>query len=117
MVLTTGDGIDAAIGRATDPFPGFVATRVEHDAALNVMVFTLGSGRRLVIPVEDMQGLVHGTHEQLSHYELLGPGTAVYFPDLDADLYIEYLVKGSRGDRQWMCELAQRSGVDLSLAA
>lgn len=117
MDLTTEEELGVAMAEACDPPPAFVAKKVEHDAALNVMVFTLGNGGRLVIPVEDLQELAGGSHEQLSHAEILGPGTGIHWPDLDADLYVEYLVKGARGNAQWMRQLAERYGLVESLAA
>jgi len=116
MVMTTEDEIDAAIARAEDPDPSTVAKTVEYHPAVHVMIFTLGNGRRLVLPMEDLQGLGHASQEQLSHSELLGPGTAIYFPDLDVDFHVPSLVKGIYGNERWMRELASRGDVATKLA-
>ena len=42
----------------------------------------LSNGRRLVLPIEDVQGLGAATHKQLQNYELPGRGTGISFPDL-----------------------------------
>ena len=109
-VVTTDAEIDAALKRAKlhdiDP----LAQTVEHIPALNLLIVGLSNGRRLVLPVEDVQGLSKATHEQIQNYELLGRGTGIHFPELDVDLYVPALIEGVYGNRRWMAQLGRKGG-------
>jgi Protein of unknown function (DUF2442) len=109
-MITTDAEIDAAIERAKllDGEP--LARTVEHIQRLNLLIVGLTNGRRLVIPVEDIQSLEKATHRQLKHYELHGRGTDISFPELDVDLYVPALIEGVYGNRRWMAELGKRGG-------
>ncbi len=110
-VVTTDAEIETALNRArlhdSDP----VAQKVEHVAGLNLLIVGLSNQRRLVLPVEDLQGLEHATHEQLENYELPGRGTGISFPALDADFYVPALMEGVYGTRRWMTELGRKGGA------
>jgi len=110
-VVTTDAEIDAALKRAKlhdiDP----LAQTVEHIPALNLLIVGLSNGRRLVLPVEDLQGLGKATHEQIQNYELLGRGTGIHFPELDVDLYVPALIEGVYGNRRWMAQLGRKGGA------
>ena len=111
QVITTDREIQAALDRSklhdSDP----VARKVEHIPDLNLLIVGLSSGRRLVLPVEDLQGLDKATHKQLQNYELLGRGTGISFPDLDVDLYVPALIEGVYGNRRWMAQLGMKGGI------
>lgn len=87
-----------------------LAQTVEHVPGLNLLIVRLSNGRRLALPVEDIQGLGNATHEQLQDYELLGRGTGISFPDLDVDLYVPALIEGVYGNRRWMAQLGKKGG-------
>lgn len=116
QVTTTDAEIDAALGRATRLEGELVATAVEHIQDLNLLIVGLSNGRRLVLPVEEVQGLERATHEQMRHFELLGGGTGISFPELDVDLYVPALMEGVYGSRRWMAELGRKGGVTKSAA-
>jgi len=109
-VVTTDAGIEAALEKAklhdSDPR----ALTVEHVEGLNLLIVRLSNGRRLVLPIEDLQGLTNATHEQIQNYELLGRGTGIGFPELDADLYVPALIEGVYGNRRWMAQLGKKGG-------
>jgi hypothetical protein len=109
-VVTTDAEIDAALKRAklhdNDP----LAQTVKHVQALNLLIVGLSNGRRLVLPIEDVQGLGKATHKQIQNYELLGRGTGIRFPDLDVDLYVPALIEGVYGNRRWMAQLGKKGG-------
>ena len=109
-VVTTDAEIETALrnGRLHDT--DVVAETVEHIPGLNLLIIGLSNHRRLVLPVEDLQGLEHATHEHLQSYELLGRGTGVSFPALDADFYVPALIEGVYGTRRWMAELGRKGG-------
>jgi Protein of unknown function (DUF2442) len=109
-MITTDAEIDAAIERAKllDGEP--LARTVEHVHRLNLLIIGLTNGRRLVIPVEDVQGLERATHRQLKNYELHGGGSNISFPELDVDLYVPALIEGVYGNRRWMAQLGSKGG-------
>ena len=109
-VLTTDAEIEAALNRAKAHAGDPLAQGVEHIPALNLLIVTLSNQRRLVLPIEDLQGLENASHEQLQNYELLGHGTGISFPDLDVDLYVPALIEGVYGNRRWMAQLGRKGG-------
>ena len=111
QVVTTDLEIEDALQCAKLHEHDPVAQNVEHVPALNLLIVGLSNRRRLVLPVEDLQGLEHATHEQLVNYELIGRGTGISFPALDADFYVPALIEGVYGTRRWMAELGKKGGV------
>jgi hypothetical protein len=109
-VITTDAEIEAALKRAklhdSDPR----VQTVEHIPALKLLIVGLSNSRRLVLPIEDVQGLGNATHEQIQNYELLGRGTGISFPELDVDLYVPALIEGIYGNRRWMAQLGKKGG-------
>jgi len=110
-VITTDAEIDAALQLAKLHDNGPVARTVEHSQDLDLLIVWLSNGRRLVLPVEDIQGLGNATHEQLQRYELLGRGTGISFPELDVDLYVPTFIEGVYGNHRWMAQLGKRGGA------
>jgi Protein of unknown function (DUF2442) len=108
--------IEAALERAklhdNDP----LARSVEYVQKLNLLIVGLTNGRRLVIPVEDVEGLEKATHRQLKKYELHGRGSDISFPELDVDLYVPALIEGIYGNRRWMAQLGSKGGRVKSAA-
>jgi hypothetical protein len=109
-VVTTDTEIEAALKRTklhdSDPR----AQAVEYIPALKLLIVGLSNGRRLVLPIEDLQGLGNATRKQIQNYELLGQGTGISFPDLDVDLYVPALIEGVYGNRRWMAQLGKKGG-------
>jgi hypothetical protein len=110
-VVTTDAQIEAALKRARGHDGEPRAQTVEHVPKLNLLIVGLSNGRRLVLPVEDVQGLGLATHEQIQNYELLGRGSGIHFPELDVDLYIPALIEGVYGNRLWMAQLGKKGGA------
>jgi len=109
-VVTTDAEIEAALKRAKAHDREPLAQTVEHIPGLNLLIVGLSNRRRLVFPIEDLQGLGNATHEQLQNYELLGHGTGIGFPELDVDLYVPALIEGVYGNRRWMAHLGKKGG-------
>jgi hypothetical protein len=109
-VVTTDAEIEAALKKAKlhDGEPR--AQTVEHIPGLNLLIVGLSNRRRLVLPIEDVQGLGKATHKQIQNYELLGRGTGIGFPDLGVDLYVPALIEGVYGNRRWMAQLGRKGG-------
>lgn len=58
----------------------------------------LDDGRELSVPLAWFPRLLHGTPEQRLHWELIGLGQGIHWPDLDEDISVEGILAG-RGDR------------------
>ena len=115
-VITTDAEIEAALERAKLHEDEPLATTVEHSQEFNLLMVRLSNQRRLVLPIEEIEGLVEATHEQIQNYELLGRGTGIRFPDLDVDLYVPALLEGVYGNRRWMAQLGRKGGGVKSAA-
>jgi hypothetical protein len=109
-VITTDAEIEAALEGAMlcDREP--CARAVKHIPALELLIVSLSNQRRLVLPIEDLQGLGNATHKQIQNCELIGHGTGISFPDLDVDLYVPALIEGVYGNRRWMAQLGRKGG-------
>jgi hypothetical protein len=70
------------------------------DVSFSEHVFrvALDAGRELSVPLAWFPRLLHGTPEQRRHWELIGLGQGIHWPDLDEDISIEGILAG-RGDR------------------
>lgn len=109
--------IAAALDRAKREPAVPVAVRVEHLPAVHLLMLHLSNGQRLALPIEDLEGLTNATAEQISQCEILGPGLDLYFPDLDANFYVPYLMRGIYGNPRWMRELESRRDSTIQTAA
>ena len=71
-MVTTDAEIDAAIERAKllDGEP--LAKTAVYIPNLKVLMVGLTNGRRLLLPIEDLQGLENATAKQLQNIEILG---------------------------------------------
>jgi hypothetical protein len=109
-VITTDQEIKEALERAKLLHGEPLAKTVEYVQRLNMLVVRLTNGRRLLLPVEELQGLEGATHKQIKNCKLVGRGTGITWPDLDADLYVPALIEGVYGTKRWMAELGRKGG-------
>ncbi len=78
------------------------------------LIVDLGDGRRLLVPLDWYPRLLHASPEERNHWQLLGDGYAVEWPDLDEHIGIEGLLAGRRsGESRKSFErwLASRQGA------
>jgi hypothetical protein len=117
-IVSTDVEIDRAIERAKNLRRKPLVTEVEYKSGpgLDLFILKLSDGRRHVIPREELQGLQSATKEQLGRVEILGGGTGLHWPDLDADFYVPGLLRGVYGNKKWMAEIG-RSGGSVRSAA
>ena len=59
------------------------------------LMVNLVDGRRISVPLAWFPRLLHATPEQRSHWELLGDGEGVHWPDIDEDLSMVGLLRGT----------------------
>ena len=97
---------------------GPMASEVEYrpGPGLDLVILKLSDGSRRAIPREDLQGLESGTAEQLSRIEIIGGGTGLHWPDLDADLHVPGLLRGIYGSKAWMAKIGRAGGSARSAA-
>ena len=80
-----------------------------------LFVLTMSNGRRRFIPREELQGLGEAKKRQLSNIEIVGPGTGVYWPDLDISFGVSQLLDGIYGTKEWMKRLAHPSRTTFTV--
>lgn len=72
-----------------------------HPLAQNVaftdddLVVSLVDGRKVIVPLVWFPRLSNATRSQLENYELLGDGEGIHWPEIDEDLSVEGLLRGS----------------------
>ncbi|MDL2272681.1 DUF2442 domain-containing protein [Desulfovibrio sp. OttesenSCG-928-I05] len=67
-----------------------VATGVSFDA--DSVCFDLADGRSISAPLVWFPRLLHATEEQRQHWELIGRGSGVHWPDVDEDISVPGLL-------------------------
>jgi hypothetical protein len=63
------------------------------------LVVGLMDGRTISVPLAWFPRLLNGTPEQRAHWQLIGAGYGIHWPDLDEDLSTEGLLRGTRAPR------------------
>jgi hypothetical protein len=71
-----------------------LAVSVSFDA--EKLVVELADGRSLTVPLAWYPRLLYGSVEERDHWQLLGDGYAIEWPDLDEHIGIEGLLAGRR---------------------
>ncbi len=103
------------------------ATEIQTPRATDVSVsedsltVDLADGRSISVPLLWYPRLTHADARERDHWELIGEGEGIHWPDLDEDLSIEGLLAGrpsgesQRSFQRWL--EAKREGRPLSLDA
>jgi hypothetical protein len=72
-----------------------------HPRALEVqvtedeLIVFLADGRRLAVPIAWFPRLLNATESQRRHFELLGGGLGIHWSEIDEDLSIAGLLRGT----------------------
>ena len=77
----------------------------------------MNNGLEVTFDPARYQELASATPEQLAEVEVSGRGSAIYFPLLDASLYIPGLLQGLTGSKRWMAQQLGREGGRAKSAA
>jgi len=78
--------------------------RVTNDT----LIVDLSDGRTISVPLEWFPRLLHATHEERSHWRLIGRGHGIHWEEIDEDISIEGLLAGrpsgesQRSFKKWM---------------
>ena len=91
---------------------------IQESRAQNVAVsddsltIDLTDGRTIAAPLSWYPRLWHGTPAERSHFEIIGDGTMIHWPDLDEDLSVTGILAGRRSGesqtslKQWLAQRA-----------
>jgi hypothetical protein len=79
-----------------------LAVAAHYDRRLDRVVVRLSSGLDVAFSPHDAQGLKNAKASQLDKIEISPSGFGLYFPKLDADIYLPALLQGFFGSRKWM---------------
>ena len=58
------------------------------------LVVSLVDGRKVIVPLVWFPRLSNATKSQLAHYELLGEGEGIHWPEIDENLSVAGLLRG-----------------------
>lgn len=97
------DPVELANKRArefTSSHPKAVSAR--YDRRAGRILIDLDSKLEISFSPRDAQGLEDARSDQLEPIEISPSGFGIYFPKLDADLYLPALLEGFLGSRKWM---------------
>ena len=63
------------------------------------LTVALADGRRISVPLAWYPRLLHASPEQRANWELLGDGEGIHWPDLDEDLNVAGILRGTPAPR------------------
>jgi hypothetical protein len=78
------------------------------------LLVKLADGRAVTVPLTWYPRLLHGSERERAHWELIGGGTGIEWPDLDEHISVEGVIAGRRSREtpqsleRW---LSSRSGI------
>ena len=84
------------------------AVEARYDRRLGRILIRLSTGIDVAFAPADAEGLERAEPADLRQIEISPSGFGLYFPALDADLYLPALLEGFLGSRKWM---ARRLGA------
>ena len=76
----------------------------------DTLTVDLTDGRTVSVPLAWYPRLVHGTAAERNHWELLGEGEGIHWPELDEDISVAGLLLGrpsaesQRSYRRWLAQ-------------
>jgi len=88
-----------------------LATSAKYDENSGRIIIELSNGCAFLIPPALIEDLAGADPADLAEIEVEGAGFDLYFPRLDADIFVPALVGGISGTRDWMRRL-DRAGSD-----
>ncbi|RMG51189.1 MAG: DUF2442 domain-containing protein [Gammaproteobacteria bacterium] len=80
---------------AVEPHPLAQSVKITDEE----LIVSLVDGRRLAVPLAWFPRLARATPEQRAHFELLGEGEGIHWPEIDEDLSIAGLLLGAHPAR------------------
>lgn len=114
----TDENFEAANRRGAEQkaaFPAVVAVR--YDRRIARVVISLASGLQIAFATRDAQGLEKAHPADLRDAEISPSGLGIYFPHIDADIYVPALLEGFLGSKRWMAAEIGKAGGKATSAA
>lgn len=110
--MATHDEFDQANARGAElRGVGATALSARYDRRISRVVISLSTGLDIAFSPHDAQGLEVAKPADLMEIEISPSGLGLYFPKLDADLYLPALLEGFLGSKAWMAaRLGERGG-------
>lgn len=103
--------IDAAIGRAREYAKySRAVVRASYSKVSDKVHLVLSDGATYTIPRRLLQGLSDATERELKRIRILGGGSGLLWPLLDASHYVPALLQGAYGSEKWMTSLYKQRG-------
>jgi hypothetical protein len=105
--MVTQQEHDEAVARGEEMLrtrPRAVSAR--FDAQANTVIVDLNWGYSIAFAPERSQELAGAKPEDLAEIEISYPGFAIYFPRIDADLWVPGLAQGIFGTKRWEADWA-----------
>ncbi|HDL01069.1 MAG TPA: DUF2442 domain-containing protein [candidate division Zixibacteria bacterium] len=59
------------------------------------LIVSLVDGRKVVVPLVRSARLSNASKSQLENFEILGDGEGIHWPDIDEDLSVDGLLRGT----------------------
>ena len=88
------------------------AESAHYDLTRNRIIVRLTTGIELGFCPTDAEGLQSATPQDLADIQIEAFGLGLYFPRLDADLYVPALLEGLLGSRRWIGEHPRRLSIE-----
>ena len=118
MGITERDVQEAEARLAEDLRHTATAVAARYDRGRGRVVIRLNTGLEVMFAPHDAEGLERATAADLEEIEISPTGLGLYFPRLDADLYVPGLLQGLFGSQRWMAarrlmEERPRAGISF----
>ncbi|MDH3643848.1 MAG: DUF2442 domain-containing protein [Gammaproteobacteria bacterium] len=82
--------MSTSANNASRPVAASISFEVEN------LIVELRDGRSISVPVSWYPRLEHASPVERSHWELLGSGSGIRWPDIDEDISVDALLAGRR---------------------
>ena len=85
-----------------------------YDRQHDLISVRLDSGRLVSVPRANLQELAGARPDLLQEVEILGPGSAIHFPNAGAGFTVASLVREQYGSPDWMAQITRSAGTGTS---
>lgn len=109
-MITDSDRLAAEANMQTELQGHPKAIRARYDRRMSRVIIALDNGLELAFPPRLAQGLEHATPAELGTIEISPLGDGLYWPAIDADLYVPALLQGVFGSKSWMARQLGAAG-------
>jgi hypothetical protein len=93
------------------------AVSARYDRRASRVVVNLNTGVQLSVPTQNLEGLADAPEQDLAEIEISPAGLGLYWPKLDAAVYVPALLHGGVGSKKWMAALLGAAGGKSTSAA